>query len=126
MFYVLLFTALGGGYKKDGNRAGSVQRWGVLQTFQRVQTFHVMFIEKVKLLIFSCRSIEWYFETEAGDRPHEHHSDTAELLRQVYHLGYWKTGSKVGFSIHFIYFMIWKFRSMFYERTYDQINECYM
>lgn len=73
---------------------------------------------------FSCRSTEWYFETEAGDWPHEHHSDTAGLLRQVYRLGYWKTGSKVGFSIHFIYFIIWKYRAVFYDRTYHQIDEC--
>lgn len=26
MLYDFLFTALGGGYKKDGNRTGSVQR----------------------------------------------------------------------------------------------------
>lgn len=81
--------------------------------------------KKVTLLIFfPCRSTEWYFETEAGDWPHEHHSDTAGLLRQVYRLGYWKTGSKVGFSIHFIYFIIWKYRAVFYDRTYHLIDEC--
>lgn len=86
---------------------------------------HLPVQKKVTLLIFfSCRSTEWYFETEAGDWPHEHHSDTAGLLRQVYRLGYWKTGSKVGFSIHFIYFIIWKYRAVFYDRTYHQIDEC--
>lgn len=128
MLYDFLFTALGGGYKKDGNRTGSVQRWGVSHCSKyRVQTFYVAFTSTEKgntSYFFSCRSTEWYFETEAGDWPHEHHSDTAGLLRQVYRLGYWKTGSKVGFSIHFIYFIIWKSRAVFYDRTYHQIDEC--
>lgn len=115
--FLFYFTALGGGYKKDGNRTGSVQRWGVYSASSRTQTFHVIFIwKKVNLFFFSCRSTEWYFETEAGDRPHEHHSDTAKLLRQIYRFSYWKTGSKVGFSIHFIYDMIWKSRAVCYER----------
>lgn len=95
--------------------------------FSRVQTIYVAFTSTEKgntSYFFSCRSTEWYFETEAGDWPHEHHSDTAGLLRQVYRLGYWKTGSKVGFSIHFIYFIIWKYRAVFYDRTYHQIDEC--
>lgn len=124
MLYDFLFTALGGGYKKDGNRTGSVQRWGVSHCSKyRVQTFYVAFTSTEKgntSYFFSCRSTEWYFETEAGDWPHEHHSDTAGLLRQVYCLGYWKTGSKVGFSIHFIYFIIWKYRAVFYDRMINQ------
>lgn len=44
MLYDFLFTALGGGYKKDGNRTGSVQRWGVSHCSKyRVQTFYVAF-----------------------------------------------------------------------------------
>lgn len=95
--------------------------------FSRVQTIYVAFTSTEKgntSYFFSCRSTEWYFETEAGDWPHEHHSDTAGLLCQVYRLGFWKTGSKVGFSIHFTYFIIWKSRAVFYDRTYNQIDEC--
>lgn len=49
MLYDFLFTALGGGYKKDGNRTGSVQRWGVSHCSKyRVQTFYVAFTSTEK------------------------------------------------------------------------------
>lgn len=41
------------------------------------------------------RSAEWHFETEAGNRPHEHHPDPAQLLRQVHHLCHREAGPKV-------------------------------
>lgn len=51
--FLFYFTALGGGYKKDGNRTGSVQRWGVYSASSRTQTFHVIFIwKKVNLFFF--------------------------------------------------------------------------
>lgn len=50
------------------------------------------------LMKWSClmfRSAEWHFETEAGNGPHEHHPDPAQLLCQVHHLCHREAGPKV-------------------------------